>query len=44
MKVVRNPSPHDGVSSVIYSGAHWRMRAEEMRTIAEEITIPFRER
>ena len=44
MKVVRNPSPHDGVSSVIYSGAHWRMRAEEMRTIAEETQIPFRER
>ena len=41
MKVVRNPSPHDGVSSVIYSGAHWRMRAEEMRTIAEETHDPI---
>jgi hypothetical protein len=37
MKVVRDPSPHDGVNSAIYSGAIGACAQKRL-------TIPFRER
>ena len=40
MKFVPDPSLHHGVNSAIDSGTHWRMRAEEMRTIAEDTRDP----
>jgi hypothetical protein len=41
MKANGAQSPGDIIHGVINSSGHWRMRAEEMRTIAEEIHDPI---